>query len=265
MKARAPEPVGIGGSVPLALTAWLAGCAALSTVYGLQSYYMTWIGPLSNLFSVVCVAIALGSVIQCINRYGYTLRTKFQATWICFAVGFALWTAAETIWATYYFALGVSIPNYSLADVFYSSGYVPVFVGMVLYLDAFSVALEKKRVAVAAAVMVLAAAAVYLTVLPTEAAAGRTFLETIDNMTFVLLDLAFLSLVVLTFTIFVGGRISKWLVVMGGAAVLYVIGDEDFMIQTATGTYYNGSYDDLIFLLAYLTFALAFYLHRREW
>ena len=265
MKARAPEPVRVGGTVPLALTLWLAGCAALSAVYGLQSFYMTWIGALSNLFSVVCVAIALGSAIQCINRYGYTLRTKFQAAWICFTVGFVLWTAAETIWATYYFALGVAVPNYSLADVFYSSGYLPIFAGLVLYLDAFSVALEKKRVVVVAAVMVLAAAAVYFTVLPTEVAAGRTLLETIDNMTFVFLDLVFLTLVVITFTIFMGGRISKWLMFMGGAAVLYVIGDEDFMIQTATGTYYNGSYNDLIFLLAYLTFALAFYLHRREW
>jgi len=260
-----PEPVRVGGSVPLALAIWLTGCAALSAVFGLQSFYPTWIGPLSNLFPAACAAIALGSVIQCINRYGFTLRTRFQAAWICFAVGFGLWTGAETIWATYYFALGVPIPTYSIADVFYISGYLPIFAGLVLYLGTFSVALERRRVAVAVAAMVLAATAVYLTVIPTEAAAGRTFLETIDDMTYVFLDLAFLSLVVLTFTIFVGGRISRWLVFMGGAAVLYVVGDEDFLIQTATGTYYNGSYNDLIFLLAYLTFALAFYLHRREW
>ncbi|HMD78880.1 MAG TPA: hypothetical protein VKF39_02735 [Nitrososphaerales archaeon] len=265
MKAGAPELVRGGPSVPFALTVWLVGCVALSAAYALQSFYPAWIGPLSNLFSATCAAIALGSAIQCINRYGFTLRTRFQAAWISFAVGFALWTAAETIWATYYFVLGVPIPNYSLADVFYSSGYLPIFAGMVLYLDTFSVALEKKRVAAAVAVMVVAAAAVYFTVVPTEAAAGRTFLETLDNMTFILLDLAFLALVVLTFTIFVGGRISKWLAFVGVGAVLYVVGDEDFLIQTANGTYYNGSYNDLIFLLAYLTFALAFYLHRKEW
>ena len=135
---------------------------------------------------------------------------------------------------------------------------------MILYLGTFSVALERRRVATAVAAMALVAAVVYYTVLP-DAAAGQTLLQTLDNLTFVSLDLVLLTLVVLTFTIFVGGRMSRWLVCLGAASVLYVIGDEDFIIQTATGAYYNGSYNDLIFLLAYLTFALAFYLHRREW
>jgi hypothetical protein len=113
--------------------------------------------------------------------------------------------------------------------------------------------------------MLLAVAVVSYAVLPTELAPGNSFLKIFDDLTFVMLDLVLFSLVVLTFTIFAGGRISKWLMILGGASVLYVFGDEDYLLLIANGSYYNGSYNDLIFLLAYIAFAFAFYVHRREW
>jgi hypothetical protein len=265
VKARIPEPVRQGDFSSFGWRGWIGGCIALIAVFGFQGFYPSLIGPISNLLPTFCAAIALAAVLVCAKRYGFGFRTKFQAAWISFAVGFGLWVAAESIWTTYVYVLGVQIPDYSAADVFYMGGYFPVFAGLVLYLSAFQVALEKKRIVAAVVAMALAASAVYYTVLPTVLAAAGTTLQVLDDLTFVSLDLVMLTLVVLTFTIFVGGRISKWLMVLGGAAVLYVIGDEDFLIQTANGTYYNGSYNDLIFLLAYLTFALAFYLHRREW
>lgn len=265
MGAVAAEPVRRRDFSSFGWRAWIGGCIALTAVFGLQGFYPSLIGPISNLLPALCAAIALAAVLLCVKRYGFVVRTKFQAAWISFAVGFGLWVAAEATWASYVFVLGVQIPDYSVADIFYITGYLPVFAGLVLYLSTFQLALEKKRIGAAVVAMALAATAVYYTVLPTVLPSAGTTLRLLDNLTFVSLDLVMLSLVVLTFTIFVGGRISRWLVFLGGASVLYVIGDEDFLIQTANGTYYNGSYNDLIFLLAYLTFALAFYLHRREW
>jgi hypothetical protein len=265
VKANRPERVRGSDFSSFGWRAWFAGCIALSALWGFQGLYPSLIGPISNLLPTLCVAIALAAVLLCANRYGFDVRTKFQAAWISFAIGFGLWVAAEAIWATYVFVLGVQIPTYSLADVFYMGGYFPVFAGLILYLGTFEVALEKKRIGAAVVAIALAAGAVYYTVLPSVLASANTTLQILDNLTYVTLDLVLLTLVVLTFTIFVGGRISRWLVFLGGASVLYVVGDEDFLIQTANRTYYNGSYNDLIFLLAYLTFALAFYLHRREW
>ena len=84
------------------------------------------------------------------------------------------------------------------------------------------------------------------------------------DMIYPTLDLTLLSLTILSLAIFIGGAIEKWWLFFGAGATLYVIGDEFFLYQVANGTYYNGSVDDLIFLLAYLTFALAFYVHRKE-
>jgi len=265
VKPGKPELVRGTGLASFGLWGWLASCLAVSAVFGFQSFFPSAIGLASNVLTLLCVAAGLGSVLLCVRRYGLAIKTRFQASWFSFAIGFGLWTAAESIWAAYYTVFGVAVPNYSIADIFYMAGYVPIFVGLLLYIGTFDVALQRKRIAAAAVVIALAFAVVSYTVLPTELAAGGTLLQTLDDLSFIILDLVMLSLVVLTFTIFVGGRISKWLMVLGGAAVLYVIGDEDFLIQTANGTYYNGSYNDLIFLLAYLTFALAFYLHRREW
>jgi hypothetical protein len=265
VSGKPPEPVRQGDFSSFGWRAWLGGCLALAAVWGFQGFYPSLIGPISNVLPTVCAAIALAAVLLCVRRYGLRARTRFQAAWIGFAIGFGLWVAAESTWAIYVFVLGVQIPTYSAADVFYMGGYFPIFAGLVLYLGTFEVALEKKRILAAVIAMALAATAVYYTVVPTVLASTSTMLQVLDNLTYVSLDLVMLTLVVLTFTVFVGGRMSRWLVFLGGASVLYVVGDEDFLIQAANGTYYNGSYNDLIFLLAYLTFALAFYLHRREW
>jgi hypothetical protein len=241
------------------------GSIGVSGVFAFQYLYPSVIGLISNILPAVCATGAFLSVLLCVRRYGYLPKTRFQAAWVCFLVGFALWVAAETIWAAYYFEFNTPIPTYSVADLFYSAGYLPIFAGLLLYLDTFHVALDKKRIGAAAGVILLAVALVMYAVVPTELATGHSFLKVFDDLTFVLLDLVLFSLVVLTFTIFAGGRISKWLLILGGASVLYVFGDEDFLILTANGSYYNGSYNDLIFLLAYITFAFAFYVHRREW
>ena len=245
--------------------AWLLGSIGISAVFMFQFLYPTLIGPISNVLPAACAAGALLSALLCVKRYGFAVRTKFQAAWASYSIGFGLWVAAEMTWAIYYFVLAVPIPQYSVADIFYIGGYLPVFVGQVLYLDTFHNALKRNRVGVAAAAIALAVVVVTYAVLPAELATGGSLIKILDDLAFILLDLLLFSLVVLTFTIFAGGRISKWLVAMGLASLLYVVGDEDFLVQTANGTYYNGSYNDLIFLLAYTTYALAFYIHRREW
>jgi hypothetical protein len=198
------------------------------------------------------------------KRYGFTLRRNFEAVWFLFTLGTGLWVLAEATWAFYYFVLRIAVPYPSLADVFYMGGYFPIIAALLGYLDTFRAALTRRRLVYALAVVGVAIALALVFVVPVELAQTLSALKFITDMTYPVLDLVLLSLSLLSLAIFIGGAIAKWWVLFGLGAGLYVIGDEFFLYQVAHGTYYNGSVDDLIFLLGYLTFALAFYAHMKE-
>jgi hypothetical protein len=132
------------------------------------------------------------------------------------------------------------------------------------YLDTFRVALSKKRLAYSLVAISAGVSLALLFVIPVELAKDLTAINFLTDMMYPVLDLVLLSLAVLSLAIFVGGRIANWWMLFGAGAALYVIGDEFFLYQVAHGSYYNGSVDDLIFLLGYLTFAMSFYMHRKE-
>lgn len=244
--------------------AWLVSIVGVSLVFAFQGFYPDYIGPLSNFFPTICAFAAFVSSFACLRRYGFTLRLNFEAVWFFFTLGTGLWVFAESFWAFYYFILNVAVPYPSLADIFYVGGYLPVMTGLLGYLNTFRVALSKRRLGFAVGVIAVAVVLALIFILPVELAQNLAPVQFLTDMVYPVLDLALLSLAVLSLSIFFGGSIAKWWIIFGVGAGLYVIADEFFLYQIANGTYYNGSVDDLIFLLGYLTFALAFYAHRKE-
>ena len=243
---------------------WVLGVLGASAVFGLQSFYPDYIGPLSNVFPSAGAFLAFASALLCWRRYGFGVRRKFESLWFFFSLGTGMWFAAEVAWAVYYFLLNVPVPYPSVADVFYIGGYFPVSLALVLYLSTFSVAMSRRRLIYAGVAIVFAFALALGVVMPTELAQHLPVLNVLSDLAYPVLDLVLFSLTVLCLAIFLGGSITKWWYVFGAASVAYVVGDEYFLYQIASGTYYNGSLDDLFFIIGYLTFALAFYAHRRE-
>ena len=243
---------------------WLAGATAVSIVFALQSFYASLIGPISNVLPTACALTAFLSSLSCMRRYGFKFRLNFEAVWFLFTLGTGLWALAESTWAYYYFILKVAVPYPSLADILYVGGYFPIIAALLGYLSTFHEGLTRRRLGIAALAIVVSVALALLFVLPVELGQSLPVPMFLTDMTYPVLDLVLISLTILSLAIFVGGAIARWWIFFGVASGLYVIGDEFFLYQVAHGTYYNGSVDDLIFLLGYLTFALAFYLHRRE-
>ena len=133
-----------------------------------------------------------------------------------------------------------------------------------LYLSVFRVAMSRSRLAVALLGIAASTSMALAFVLPVELSKGLPMLNMVTDLTYPMLDLVLVSLTILSLAIFIGGTISRWWVTFGAASALYVIADEYFLYLVASNAYYNGSFDDLIFILGYLTFALAFFAHRRE-
>lgn len=244
--------------------AWLVSVVAVSLVFALQPLYPGLIGPLSNILPAACAATAFVSSLFCSRRYGFGLRRGFEAIWSLFTLGTGLWVLAEASWAFYYFVLKIVVPYPSLADILYVGGYLPMIAGLIGYLDMFRVGLSRRRLGVALVVIVIAFALALTFVLPIEFRQNLSTLNVFTNMLYPVLDLILVSLTLLSLAVFFGGTIAKWWMIFGVGTSLYVIGDEFFLYQVAQHTYYNGNVDDLIFLLGYLTFALAFYAHRKE-
>jgi len=171
---------------------------------------------------------------------------------------------AEITWAAYYFFLNIPIPYPSIADIFYLAAYVPLSIGVFMYFRAFSGALTRRRLIASVGTIAAATILVFTFVIPTELSIGNPPVETITDLAYPALDLVLFSLAVLSLAIFLGGSIGKWWILLAGAIILDIIADEYFLYLEAKGTYYNGSFDDLIYLWAYLIFALAFYVHKKE-
>jgi len=169
----------------------------------------------------------------------------------------------EITWAAYYFS-NVPVPYPSIADVFYLGSYVPMILAQALYFKAFSSVLTKKRLAISLAVIVVCGIIVFELVLPTEFAGSPSVLTVIDDQIYLIMDMALLSLTILSLAIFSGGTMARWWTILAAGFVLDIIGDEVFFYQNAQGKYYNGSLSDAVYVFAYLFLALAFYIHRRE-
>jgi len=260
-----PRPKGEGGLTSLpGFPLWMAAMVAVTLIFAFQPLYPGSIGPVSNILPTACALTAFLSSLSCLRRYGFDRRLDFSAIWLLFTLGAGLWVLAESTWAFYYFVLRVAVPYPSWADIFYVGGYFPIIAGLLGYLSTFWVALSRKRMGYAITAIGSGVTLALLFVLPVELGESLSTINFLTDMMYPVLDLVLLSLAVLSLAIFAGGRIAKWWMLFGAGASLYVIGDEFFLYQVAHGTYYNGSVDDLIFLLGYLTFAMSFYAHRKE-
>lgn len=243
---------------------WTTAVIGVTAVFSLQDAFSSLIGPISNILPAGGASVAFISALLTWRRYGLRIKPGFEAIWFSFTLGMGLWIVAEVTWAAYYFVLNVPVPYPSVADYFYIGGYLPILVGLVLYLKIFSGALSRGRLIVSVAAIGVAFALALGLVLPVELSQNLGPLTVLTDLAYPVLDLALFSISVLCLAIFLGGSISKWWILFGGASLLYAVGDEYFLLQVSAGTYYNGSLDDLVFILGYLTFAFAFYVHRRE-
>lgn len=242
----------------------LIAAISLSLIYALQSFYSNLIGDLSN---IIMPGTAFGTFafsFYCTKRYGFKLLSRrFDLIFFCFSLGMLFNALGETAWAVYYFT-GTSVPYPSVADVFYMSAYPAWTLALVIYLKQFSSALKGRRRLIATGGIIGGVSLLYSIILPQELGGNPSFLKFLDDVLYLMCDTALLSITILCLAVFIGGTVAKWWIALGGAYALFVAGDVIFFFQNAQGTYYNGSISDLVYVLAYVVFCAAFYIHARE-
>lgn len=243
---------------------WGACALGIIIVFSFQKFYPGYIGSFSNIITPIIAGAAFLSALSCLRKYGRNPRKKFDRVWIYFSAAMASWMIAEITWGIYYFFLNVPVPYPSVADFFYLGAYLPMGAALGTYYVTFRAGMTVQKKILSSVIVALAALLVIVPVLLTEFAMSRPGTTTLLDVLYPICDLILIALATFSFVLFFGGTLGQWWTALGVGIILDVLGDETFLYQAATNTYYNGSFSDVFYILAYLMFGLAFYIHRRE-
>jgi len=251
---------------------WLCLITAigLAIVYIFQSFYPDFMYTFSNVFAPIVASVAVLSSLFALRKYWSNIGSRLSKIWLGFTLGMLLWFLGELGWAVYTMVLNIKIPYPSIADVFWLSGYLPLFIALLLYMQLLKPAISGKMF-LGAWVIVAGMSAMVISPLMipilTEAS-QQDFITASVSFAYPSLDLLLLLTAILGLLVFtttrLKGRIGKAWLLINAAILLNVFGDMTFSYTTLNNTYYNGHPQELLFLWGYLAFALAFYVHARE-
>lgn len=127
-----------------AYLACLITAVGIAVVYGFQSFYLDSIETFSNIISPLIAGIAVFSSFYALKIYWINIQSQLSRIWLCFTIGTLLWFFGELGWAVYTFVLNVEIPYPSILDAFWLSGYVPLFVALLLYVPSLNLQYQEK-------------------------------------------------------------------------------------------------------------------------
>jgi hypothetical protein len=224
----------------------------------------------SSVSSPIVAGVAALSSFLALRRYWDKIGSRISKIWLCFTLGMLLWFLGELGWGIYTMFLGVEVPFPSIADLSWLSGYLPLFIALLLYVEIFQPAITVKSFLVAGAIVASMSAIIFSTLMiPVLANASQYDMVTLGaSLAYPALDLflfleAILGLSVFTMTE-LKGRIGVAWHFMNTAILLNVIGDMFFSYTNLSGTYYDGHPLELLYHFGYMLFALAFYVHQKE-
>jgi two-component system, cell cycle response regulator len=176
--------------------------------------------------------------------------------WLSIAAGMAFWTAANLYW-TVALAADPDPPYPSLADAGYAAFFPAIYVGLVLLVRARSVGLARSvwldgAIAGAGATALGAAVLFELVVAETEG----PFAVVATNLVYPLGDITLLAAVVGVFVLS-GRRVDRVWLLIGAGLVASALADAIYLVQSARGTYVEGTLLDALWPAALLVIAHA--------
>ena len=243
---------------------WLLISISAMLVMVLQKFYFSQIGVITNILEPGSISGAFLVSLYCSYRYGFRLRERWlDRIWFSIMLGMAMWTTANIVWSTDYF-LGLTVPYPGLSDYFYLGAVIPVAAALIMYLRPFSQVLTFRRLLISVLFIAITAGIIIGFVMRSEFAMTQPLEATITDLAYPITDIVMFALTTLNLAVFIGGTFSKWWIIFAIGILLYIVADELFLYQESLGTYYNGSSSDVFYVLSYLVFGLAYYVHKRE-
>jgi len=224
----------------------------------------------SNAFPPVIAGAAVVTSGFALRRYWEDLRSRLSRTWLLFTLGMVLWFLGELGWATYRLILNIEKPYPSIADVFWLSGYVPLFFALYIYVQTFKPAISRRMLRIAEVVVFILSIGIYSLLLPPTIEAEEDSVMLVVDLAYPTLDIPLFAMAILGLLIFTMSRLkgkmgTAWLLINAGI-LMNAVGDVLFSYTTLLGTYREIPAHplELFFHWGYLLFLLAFYTHMKE-
>ncbi len=208
--------------------------------------------PLTQIFIIILVAVAGVAFLLVANQFNW-FNTKTGQIMFLIAVGFILWTIAESI---YYYLASINVDLFpTVADIFYVAGYVPFAIGLILNIRTVKMKFKPLMLWIWVGISV----AVFLVILIYE---FIPFLlePTIDSLTLIYPaeDLMLFVLALVLVLKFRSGEIAKpWILLVAGI-IMDALGDISYTYADWYGLTLS-AYDlyDLFFTLSYVAMLAA--------
>ena len=245
----------------LAYRATAGAVAALPVIY-LASLYLPVIDARAwGALMVLLSALAAWSAVRDARKYGLGTVSKVGLGWILMGAGMFSLFVGEVVWVAYQAALGVLLPVLSLADAFYSLGYLLLLAGSLMYLGFFSGAVSLGRRAAVGLGVLAASVAVAAALYPSVMSSGTTLPAGVEELAFAFLSLVLAFSVSLGVLAFMRGRLGRAWVLLTIAVLLAAAGNVVFTYALVAQQSLAGSLPNVFYGAAYAVAALGFFVH----
>ena len=171
-------------------------------------------------------------------------------------ISFISWFAAELTWNLYEHVLEID-PYPSIADFFYISAPIFMFISLIVFLQPLQNKIKKTHVIFASLISILVLIPILIITL--ESNSQVEFFETAIAMIYPIVDA--ILLVPAIIAILVSAREKKnsfWVMILIGI-IVFIIGDDLFLFLTIYEQYYDGNPVDILWLTSYVIWSFAIY------
>jgi hypothetical protein len=244
------------------ITAVMACAVVIGIVYVLAQTDRGFLYIVSNGLPPFLAFAAFATATAGLVHNGVNMKNRVSSVWIGYSLGVLFWFLGEFTWAVYALWYSTPIPYPSLADGFWLAGYVPLLCAIVVQSWPFHEFLtSRKMLPVILAVFVLAVLLLVVLIPATYSSAiGQDFVTVVISLAYPLLDVALLVFALPVLFLFGKGTFWRPFLWVTVGLILTFLGDILFSWATLNGTYYDGSYLELLFHWSYLALAYGFYL-----
>ncbi|HET9008748.1 MAG TPA: HAMP domain-containing sensor histidine kinase [Nitrosarchaeum sp.] len=178
-------------------------------------------------------------------------------------LSFVSWFAAEQTWNLYEHVLAID-PYPSIADFFYISAPILMFISLIIFLQSQRSKIKKTDVIFANVVSILIL--IPMLVMTFQSNSETEFFEITVAMIYPIVDTALLipAIIAILFSLR-GEKNSFWAMILIGI-IIFVIADDLFLFLVIYDGYYDGNPVDILWLSSYLVWTFAIYnlIHRSK-
>lgn len=217
----------------------------------LYRYIITILGQ----FSIILVSVLIGFE----RIKSFTFKSTMGKSLVGISLGMLSWGFGNLAWFYYNAVMQIEVPYPSLADVGYI-GMIPfASFGLFLLLKNIKIGFDVKTILKIIIFPILAFLLTYWLFIQSELAEDVSTLEKILNVTYPMSDVVFLSFTLVILSLIKGGKLFKSIGIICLGFIIEAIADFSFSWTTAIGTYYTGSWVDIVFALAFFTLGIGMY------